>query len=326
MARPSKGPWLRKGRGWWVWNQGVRVYLSHDEGEAKRLWHKVQSGEPLEDPAAPHATTFADAMEAYCTEIERTRTERHLRGTHWRLNQLCEHWAKRPLSSLKLADVESVLQKKTWGPTTQANVLTSLRGLLRWASRPGGLIPSNPLPVLTLPRAETRVNVLSKKQIAALLKAAGPELRLILKALAETGARPSELIRAKASDCDADGTAIRLARGKQGRRLIFFPPGSRKAIAELRKKAVGHLFRQPNGDPWSEFWFYTLVRKARDKAGLPKWATSYALRHTWATERLKAGRPIATVARMMGTSVTLLDKCYGHFADQDLREEADGMG
>jgi integrase len=330
MARPSKGPWLRKGRGYWVWKDGARVYLSHDLKEAKQKWHRLQSGETIDEVCSPGHVSFADAAEAYCAQIESTRTARHLRGTQWRLNQLSERLGKRSLSSLRMADVEAVLSGKAWGPTTRANVLTTLRGLLRWASRPGGLIPSNPLPVLTLPRAETRVHVMTAEQIQRLLEHSPTELRRLLKALADTGARPSELIRAKAADCDVDGSAVRLARGKQGRRIIFFPPSAREEMATLRRVNLGgSLFTQPNGDAWSEYWFYALTRKARRAAKLPDWATSYTLRHSWITARMRERNPtipLATIARMAGTSVTLLDKVYGHLSDDDLREVADGMG
>lgn len=328
MPRSSKGPWFRKGRGWYVEHRNKQLFLSADEEEAQQKWHLLQGGVPI-NIAVDGSATFAELMEAYLTEIKRTRTERHYRGTRWRLDQLSERWAKRSVSSLKLADVEKAMKAHAWGPTTQANVIAALRSLLRWASRPGGLIPENPLPVLTLPRAETRVNTLTKAQVKSLLKAAGEPLRTILKALAETGARPSELIRATAADCDPDGTAIRLARGKQGRRIIFFPKASRAAIAKLRKRSTGPLFTQPNGEAWSEYWLYALARKARKKAKLPEWATCYALRHTWITERLRQRKPvipIATVARMAGTSVTLIDKVYGHLSDQDLKAVADEMG
>lgn len=325
MPRRSKGPWFKQGRGWHVQHQGKRIFLSRDKAEARKLWHKIQAGEPIEEPTG---ATFATAAEAYLDEMKRTRSFKHYRGTRWRLDQLSEHWAKRALGSLRNADVEAVLRlHPQWNATTQATVLTALRGLLRWASRPGGLIPVNPLPTLALPRAERRVNVMTMEQIAELLCNARRPLLWILWALAETGARPSELIRARAEHCDDDGAAIRLPTGKQGRRIIFFPPSARAVMARLKKEAKGGpLFRQKNGEAWSEYWFFHQTRAARRRAKLPEWATAYVLRHTFASNRLKEGIPIATVARMMGTSVTMIDRVYGHFADQDLRAVADGLG
>lgn len=45
----------------------------------------------------------------------------------------------------------------------------------------------------------------------------------------------------------------------------------------------------------------------------------YALRHTYATTALRAGWPTFTVARRMGTSLQMIDKHYGHLA-QDAAE------
>ena len=40
----------------------------------------------------------------------------------------------------------------------------------------------------------------------------------------------------------------------------------------------------------------------------------YALRHTFATEALAAGVSIFELARLMGTSVAMIDRTYGHLA------------
>jgi integrase len=40
----------------------------------------------------------------------------------------------------------------------------------------------------------------------------------------------------------------------------------------------------------------------------------YALRHTFATEALAAGVSICELARLMGTSVAMIDRTYGHMA------------
>lgn len=325
MARPSKGPWKRKGRGYWVQYAGRQVYLSDDKAEAKRKWHRLQSGEPLDDLSG--RPSFAQVAEAYLDWLERARSERHYTSTRWRLDQLAATWKGRAAESLRTTDVDAALRKyPSWGPTTQAQVLGALRACLTWAARTGGMIASNPLPKMTIPRRQRRVHVLSPEQMSALLIASPRPLRMILWALSECGARPNELCRATKDHCDVDGAAIRLPTGKQGRRLIFFPPAARPIIARLRKEADPYLFVNAHGDPWRSLQSLPLaVKRARRKAELPEWVSAYVLRHTWATERLRAGTPIATVARMMGTSVAMIDSVYGHMSDQDLRAVADGM-
>ena len=52
----------------------------------------------------------------------------------------------------------------------------------------------------------------------------------------------------------------------------------------------------------------------------------YHLRHTFATEALAAGVSIFELARLMGTSVRMIDKTYGHLAldsEESLRARLD---
>ena len=52
---------------------------------------------------------------------------------------------------------------------------------------------------------------------------------------------------------------------------------------------------------------------ALDAAGIAK-RGPYQLRHTFATEALAAGVSIFELARLMGTSVAMIDRTYGHLA------------
>jgi len=60
-----------------------------------------------------------------------------------------------------------------------------------------------------------------------------------------------------------------------------------------------------------------VVRRARRGRG--RAARPYHLRHTFATEALAAGVSIFELARVMGTSVKMIDRTYGHLA-QDSEE------
>jgi integrase len=52
---------------------------------------------------------------------------------------------------------------------------------------------------------------------------------------------------------------------------------------------------------------------ALDAAGIAR-RGPYCLRHTFATEALAAGVSIFELARLMGTSVKVIDRTYGHLA------------
>jgi hypothetical protein len=51
---------------------------------------------------------------------------------------------------------------------------------------------------------------------------------------------------------------------------------------------------------------------ALDAAGLDPGLTPYAMRHTYASFALDAGVTIFELARLMGTSVKVIDETYGH--------------
>ena len=53
-------------------------------------------------------------------------------------------------------------------------------------------------------------------------------------------------------------------------------------------------------------------RPALDAAGLDPELTPYAMRHTYASFALDAGVTIFELARLMGTSVKVIDETYGH--------------
>jgi integrase len=62
-------------------------------------------------------------------------------------------------------------------------------------------------------------------------------------------------------------------------------------------------------DTWrTRAWYPALEAAGIDKRG------PYCLRHTFATEALAAGISIFQLARVMGTSVKVIDRTYGHWA------------
>lgn len=322
MAGKSKGPWLRKGRGWWVWFNGKQQYLAPNKTAAWRAWHLLQAGEPIHEGD----TAFRNVADAYVTYLKRSRSERHARDARYRLDQFVQPWWNRDAKSLRWPDVENVLATKEWNATTQAGHLIALRGCLRWAEKTRLLEP-NPIPHISIPRYTTRQNALTAKQVAELLKHAGP-LEPILWALSVTGARPGELIGATVDQCDRDGTAVRLKESKVGRRVVWFPPRCRKRIAGFRRERdSGPLFPDPDGGRWRQTRFNKEFRAARTAAKLPTWATPYSLRHTWITERLRGKKKMTMddVARLAGTSVSMIARTYSHLSDDDIKEIADRL-
>ena len=53
--------------------------------------------------------------------------------------------------------------------------------------------------------------------------------------------------------------------------------------------------------------------------------TIYAFRHLWISEMLMEGNDITTVARMAGTSISMIERVYGHFRNKHLRKAQDKL-
>ncbi len=62
-------------------------------------------------------------------------------------------------------------------------------------------------------------------------------------------------------------------------------------------------------------------KPAQTAAGIEPLRDLYDLRHTYATFALRAGVPVFAVSRFMGSSIAMIDRHYGHLAN-DSREHA----
>jgi integrase/recombinase XerD len=89
----------------------------------------------------------------------------------------------------------------------------------------------------------------------------------------------------------------------------------------LKEHDAGPLFCNTRGTAWTKNAIVSRFARLRDKLGLPKGTIAYALRHTYVTEALVNGVPIAMVAELVGhKNDRLIRSTYGH-----LRQKAQFM-
>ena len=113
----------------------------------------------------------------------------------------------------------------------------------------------------------------------------------------------------------ADGILTGYPKTKRSRRRV---PLTRRALDALERIPVRLdtplLFPAAKGgyiglDTWrTREWYPALEAAGMVQRG------PYHLRHTFATEALAAGVSIFELARLMGTSVAMIDRTYGHLA------------
>jgi integrase len=164
-------------------------------------------------------------------------------------------------------------------------------------------------------------------EIDALDLELGPVYGPLVVFAAETGLRTNEWAALERRDLDRSARAVVVQRRFAAGTLTPYPKtvGSRRRVP-LSARAIGALDRLPprldtplvfpaarGGHVGLDGWRTRHWYPALEAAGIRQ-RGPYQLRHTFATEALAAGISIFELARVMGTSVKMIDRTYGHLA------------
>lgn len=170
--------------------------------------------------------------------------------------------------------------------------------------------------------AQRRDLYLDLAQRRALLAAANGALRDFIEAVALTGCRAGELTGALRSQFDARTRTLHVT-GKTGSRAIPLSPPALALFARLAKSKLppANLLARDDGKPWAHSDWDELVREAAKAAELPEGTCLYTLRHSFITQTLLDGMATLEVARLVGTSLPMIEKHYGHLAVGTAREK-----
>lgn len=232
-----------------------------------------------------------------------------------------------------------------WGSGSKRNCVTGLLAAFNW-SRKNKLIAENPIEGIEKDAAVSRgaealignnaaeVEANHKK----ILEAAPTPYRPFIQALKDTGARPGELMAATASHFKAEIGAFVFQKeatrtrdqfahktSKKKDRVIFLSSPTLEHVKELVKLyPTGPLFRRtwPQGSkhrrkatgdapPFTRVSIVDRFLKLQKKLKMPS-LTAYSYRHTFATEMLKAGMDVETLAELMGNSALVIRQHYSH--------------
>lgn len=248
-----------RGFGVWVYPSGKKTFFVYYGPEGKRQTYKigpygVYSVEQAREKAASllrsvaegqnpktirrakeAAPTYEQWMQTYVDIIKpRNRTwpetERYLKIAR-------EHWAEKPMDSLTVEDVERVfLLMKERGSVTANRFLTAVRACLQTAWRREKIITNPAMKVKHIPENPPRSRVLTDAELQRVLNAVAnlkdPFVRAAFTMLIETGARRSEVLRAKWADFDLQAKLWRIPRPKSGRPQVM--PLADSTVALLR--------------------------------------------------------------------------------------------
>lgn len=134
-----------------------------------------------------------------------------------------------------------------------------------------------------------------------------------------TGLRPGEQAALRWSDVRLREGAVRV-RGTKTKGSARVVPVAGDALAVLRRRAEartgeggGLVFTGARGGPVEMRYLSKRLQRLAERAKVGKNVTAYSLRHAYGTRMAAAGVPLLDLARIMGTSVVMIEKHYGHY-------------
>ena len=341
---PEVNYWPSRG-GYYTTFKGVQCLLAKgikDEPDGPTYKEALKKFDEIVFGLAP-GLTLDDLVAKYLGWAEHNLSPSTAGIRRRRLESLTAEMGHRHVSTITGYDVmhfcDGKRDSQAWSDGYVGLTVNALKMCLNWAVG-AGLIEKNHLAAMKAPQSGSRglECVVSPEEEAALLKATKGGVNDFFQALRDTGARPGELSRAEARHYDPALKALvfqaserdrskRHKTHKTGRpRVIYLCGRSLEIVQRLcLLHPAGPLFRSPQkhrkGPHKGERWEWTQDKRQkaawrlRRRTGL-KHFISYSFRHTYAVRWLREGKPVAALAEVMGTSITMIKKHYGHLADQ----------
>jgi integrase len=223
---------------------------------------------------------------------------------------------------------------RKWGHTMKRLAVDKLQAAFSWGVQQGmitrNLINGPARLALGIRRkgaSRGRDYVLQPGEHGKLVGAAKPYFADLLEFLHGTGCRPGEAYHATARNYDrAQGAIVhrhdaeppdyvhKTARKTGKDRVIFLNADLRAMVERLALKyPTGPLLRNRDSRPWTNSSVYLMLKRLRTKLGLTAGKMiAYSYRHTFATDWLLDGGSIKVLADLMGNSVAMIEKHYGH--------------
>lgn len=248
--------------------------------------------------------------------------------------------------------VDHYVERRTSGkhgkavqPQTCRKDLQTLVACINFAADPkrGKLIPSNLVPVLTLPEpGEPRDRWLRHDEMQKLLNAAGAMRRgsrlsrgeRFLWIALETAARLTAIMDLTWDRVDFETNVIHLdvpgrKKTKKGRADVPISRALRPILERAYAEREGELVMDNKGAIWATVQLIAINAgfsdQVVDHSQKPK-ATGispHVLRHTAATHMARRGVPLWKIAKVLGNTHAVVEKVYAKHCPDDLREAVD---
>jgi integrase len=325
-------PWFRAQDGWWYGQVGrgrksrrhVRLCEGADqEALARKLYRqKLEDGSALELSADPR---LRDLFKAFLAKHSKRQCSP---DTHKWYRHFLRHFA-RPYGRLRASrltplEVTDWLNgKRGWGETTRNRAVTCLLVALNWAVKMK-ILRENPIKGFDKGAILPRERIIQPEERRLILSAVRDRaFKLVVFALVSTGARPSEVRRVTAAEFVPAGMWVfpprRHKTGKKTRkpRVVYLTP---PMITLCKRLAAEHpsgpLFLNTRGRPWTANALRCRFRRLREKFPGLAGVTAYCYRHTYTTEGLLNGVPLAQMQELLGHTSPAMMAHYAHLGQK----------
>ena len=290
--------------------EGSRVF--HEKAQAVKFYAEIEAQERLvRSGQVVPSESLSVVVDNYLRHIKKhtLRTQQHYRMV------IKYFLASLPKSVIRIHQLESAhIQEYLYQLRDRGVVnrtinahLTPLKAFCRYFSERFG-IPNVASKIKLLTEDPPNSRFLTKEEYHKLLALASPIAKYRLIFLAMTGLRASEFSQLSPNCISPQATTITIT-GK----------GRRKRTIPLNKTAKSVL---PYVEPATKNALYLQFSRLAKKVGIEKFGP-HALRHFCATQLLLGGVPAATVSKIMGVSVRVIEKHYAHILTADIANATD---
>jgi integrase len=296
----------------------VKLCDGHDnEAEAWTQLRRYRTGQVK----TPARLTVAEAFDAFLDWASREKKPATFEHYRYFLQSFADTGVKaKAVTDLIPHHLTRWLQAHGWNSTSRNRAVSCVKRALSWCVQEG-LIPDSPLKAVKKDRMLRREKTVTPEEQAKInAEVKDQAFRLYLFAMGQTGARSMEVRMVTAADV-LDGEWVMKSKdfdrtGKY-RHIYLTPEMAELTRALCDKYPEGPLFRNARGLPWTHNAIRIRFRNLRKKLGLPRGVVATALRHTWVTDALEAGIPIATVSELAGhRSTKMVEQVYSKLSER----------
>lgn len=351
MARgrkPQVRYWNRKGGGYFTTLRGEQIELAlgpDDWPNGPTYLKAIAAFSKLlsqQEHIGSNSYLLSACFNQYRQYLEGEGRELVLRQFEIHCKSLSELHGSKPIREIEPYLVNEWLRTKTsWSDSTKSHAISLILAACNWAVGQG-YIPSHPL-AGRLKRPEMRTRGREARMSPELCQLildfpANTAWKLVTKILHQTGCRPAELFHAKRKNLEelptgpvilhrwnpARGDFVHKTARKTKRDRIICLPGAlaEEVRGQMGRSPEGPLLVTLKGKAWTATNYQQYWHAMRDSAEVreyceknsisPATLIPYNFRHTYISEWIDSGRSLQVCARLCGTSVSMIEKVYGH--------------